>query len=105
MSRLFGLFTVITLCCYAEAADQYGPEVPGIQETATVIGVQSQLNLLRHLSHDSNTALQRLRLHQRVIERVLAASLEVDATVAQIDNEIGRANEIRGYLTIAVTGQ
>src|ERR1700739_2893937 len=29
----------------------------------------------------------------------MAASLQVDATIAQIDNEIARANEIRGYLS------
>jgi hypothetical protein len=29
---------------------------------------------------------------------VMAASLQVDATIAQIDNEIARANEVRGYL-------
>jgi hypothetical protein len=28
----------------------------------------------------------------------MAASLQVDATIAQIDNEIARANEVRGYL-------
>ena len=28
----------------------------------------------------------------------MAASLQVDATLAQIDNEIARANEVRGYL-------
>jgi hypothetical protein len=37
-------------------------------------------------------------LHQHISEQVMAASLQVDATIAQIDNEIARANEVRGYL-------
>lgn len=41
---------------------------------------------------------QILWLHQHITEQVVAASLQVDATTAQIDNEIARANEIRGYL-------
>ena len=40
-----------------------------------------------------------LWLHQRISEQVMAASLQVDATIAQIDNEISRANELRGYLS------
>jgi hypothetical protein len=34
-----------------------------------------------------------------MVEKVLAASLEVDATIAQIDNEIAQSNEVRGYLS------
>jgi hypothetical protein len=30
---------------------------------------------------------------------VVAASLQVDATIAQIDNEIAQSNEVRGYLS------
>ena len=41
---------------------------------------------------------QILWLHQHISEQVLAASLQVDATMAQIDNEIARASEIRSYL-------
>ena len=39
-----------------------------------------------------------LWLHQHISEQVMAASLQVDATMAQIDNEIARANEVRGFL-------
>jgi hypothetical protein len=41
---------------------------------------------------------QILWLHQRISEQVMAASLQVDATIAQIDNEIARSNEVRGFL-------
>lgn len=34
-----------------------------------------------------------MRLRQQILEKVVAASLQVDATIAQIDNEI------RGYLS------
>ena len=38
-------------------------------------------------------------LRQTILEKVVAASLQVDATIAQIDNEIAQSNEIRGYLS------
>jgi hypothetical protein len=40
-----------------------------------------------------------MRFRQQILEKVVAASLQVDATIAQIDNEIAQSNEIRSYLS------
>jgi hypothetical protein len=69
------------------------------ENTAQLIKVSGELARLKQLS--SATASDRweiLWLHQHISEQVTAASLGVDATLAQIDNEIARANEVRGYL-------
>ena len=71
------------------------------ESTAQLIGVQSEISQLQPLSA-SNAPEVRWRLlwlHQRISEKVTAASLQLDATIAQIDNEIARANEVRGYLS------
>src|ERR1700744_1738262 len=68
--------------------------------TAELIQVSGELARLKELSRQS-TGVDRweiLWLHQHISEQVMAASLQVDATLAQIDNEIARANEVRGYL-------
>src|ERR1700733_2986664 len=70
------------------------------ESTAELIKVSAEISQLKRLS--SSTApsdrWQILWLHQHISEQVMAASLQVDATLAQIDNEIARANEVRGYL-------
>jgi len=73
---------------------------PTSESIAQLIGVQAEISQLQVLSarNDSIDRWQILWLHQRISERVMAASLQVDATIAQIDNEIARANELRGYL-------
>src|ERR1700733_4198192 len=70
------------------------------ESTAQLIGVSSEISQLKKLSADPVAAdrWQILWLHQRISEQVMAASLQVDATIAQIDNEIARSNEVRGFL-------
>src|SRR3984957_20487772 len=70
------------------------------ESTAELIKVTSEIRQLQKLSTSTAPAdrWQILWLHQHISERVMAASLQVDATTAQIDNEIARANEVRGYL-------
>jgi hypothetical protein len=70
------------------------------ESTAELIKVTSEIRQLQKLSASTAPAdrWQILWLHQHISERVMAASLQVDATLAQIDNEIARANEVRGYL-------
>jgi len=89
-----------TLCLAAWAQDSL-PRTP--QEawdgTAKLIGAEQEMTELRGLLRKSDADRWRvLWLHQRITERVMAASLQVDATIAQIDNEIARANEVRGFL-------
>jgi len=78
-----------------------GPSrVPSLGSTAQLIGVLPQLTELQKLSAGTNQVdrWQILWLHQRISEKVMATSLQVDATIAQIDNEISRANELHSYL-------
>jgi hypothetical protein len=69
-------------------------------KTAQLIGVSGDIISLQKLSGRSAAANEWkiLWLHQSISEQVMAASLQVDACIAQIDNEIARANEVRGYL-------
>jgi len=73
---------------------------PAPESTAELIKVTSEIRQLQKLSVSTvpGDRWQILWLHQHISERVMAASLQVDATLAQIDNEIARANEVRGYL-------
>jgi hypothetical protein len=70
------------------------------ENTAELISVSAEVSQLQKLSISPGTAdrWQILWLHQRISEQVMAASLQVDATIAQIDNEIARSNEVRGFL-------
>lgn len=71
------------------------------ESTAKSIGVLSELTQLREIS-GGTAAADRWRilwLHQYITERVIATSLQVDATAAQIDNESARANELHSYLS------
>jgi hypothetical protein len=73
---------------------------PAPESTAELIKVSAEIRQLQKLSTSTAPAdrWHILWLHQHISERVMAASLQVDATLAQIDNEIARANEVRGYL-------
>jgi hypothetical protein len=70
------------------------------ETTAELIKVTPEIRQLQKLSASTAPAdrWQILWLHQHISEQVMAASLQVDATLAQIDNEIARANEVHGYL-------
>jgi hypothetical protein len=71
-----------------------------LESTAELIKVSSEISRLQKLSTSTAPVdrWQILWLHQHISEQVMAASLQVDAALAQIDNEIARANEVRGYL-------
>ena len=66
-----------------------------------LVGVSSQVSRLKELamSRGSVDRWEILWLHQHISERIMAASLQVDATIAQIDNEISIADEVHGYLS------
>src|SRR6202451_4773384 len=67
--------------------------------TANIIHVLPEIDQLNELLRNQSDPSKITPLRQIIIERVLAASLEVDATIAQIDNEIAQSNEVRGYLS------
>ncbi len=101
--RRMSMVVVATLPLVAlpQKSETTGPALTASEKTAYLVGILPEVQRLRELS--SGTASvdrwQLLWLHQRISEQVMAASLQVDATIAQIDNEISRANEVRGYLS------
>jgi hypothetical protein len=90
----------IAVTTSAQTVESRSPQPAASESTAELIKVSSELSQLRKLSTNPDTAdrWQILWLHQRISEQVQAASLQVDATIAQIDNEIARSNEVRGFL-------
>jgi hypothetical protein len=90
----------ITLATSAQTIQPRSLDQMPSESTAQLINVSSELSQLRELStNPSADRWQILWLHQRISEQVMAASLQVDATIAQIDNEIARSNEVRGFLS------
>lgn len=96
---------LVPLLAFAVAASAQTVESPAskpfvTESTAQLIKVSAEVSELQKLS-TSPVPVDRwqvLWLHQRISEKVMAASLQVDATIAQIDNEIARSNEVRGFL-------
>ena len=70
-----------------------------VLRTARIIRVLPEMKQLNELVRNQSDASKITPVRQIIIEKVLAASLEVDATIAQIDNEIAQSNEVRGYLS------
>jgi hypothetical protein len=70
-----------------------------------LVGVSSEVSRLKELATSRGSVgghvdrWEILWLHQQISERIMAASLQVDATIAQIDNEISIADEVHGYLS------
>ncbi|HXJ38617.1 MAG TPA: hypothetical protein VNH18_05025 [Bryobacteraceae bacterium] len=93
------LFTVTyrPMDCQVNASPASSPD-----ETAALIGVSREIQELRTLDQPvaagSPQQWRTLALHQQIYERVMTASLEVDAATATIDNEIARSAEVRGFL-------
>lgn len=94
------VLAAIAVTAAAQTVQSASPPPMPSESTAELIRVSSELNQLRKLSSNPDMAdrWQILWLHQRISEQVMAASLQVDATIAQIDNEIARSNEVRGFL-------
>jgi hypothetical protein len=78
-----------------------GPSIEAnVESTAQLVGILSELTELQSLSASTARAdrWRILWLHQHIAEQIMTTSLQVDATTAQIDNEISRANEVHSYL-------
>ena len=90
----------IAMAASAQTVESRSSQPMPSESTAQLIGVSSEISQLKKLSANPVEAdrWQILWLHQRISEQVMAASLQVDATIAQIDNEIARSNEVRGFL-------
>jgi hypothetical protein len=103
MSLVRSLFLLVlasvALATGAQTVESRTPLVAP-ESTAELIKVSAEIRQLKKLSTSAAPAdrWQILWLHQHISEQVIAASLQVDATLAQIDNEIAHANEVHGYL-------
>jgi hypothetical protein len=99
LARSLHLLALATFAA-ATSAQTVESRPPASESTAELIKVSSEVAQLQKLSTSTAPVdrWQILWLHQHISEQVMAASLQVDATLAQIDNEIARANEVRGYL-------
>jgi hypothetical protein len=95
------MLVYFAVCAVAVAQDvRQEPRQLEWESTARLIGAQGEIAKLRGLLEQKDAdRWQILWLHQRITERVMSASLQVDATIAQIDNEIARSNEVRGFLS------
>jgi hypothetical protein len=100
LARCLSLAVWASIAVTASAQTAESRRPPAEESTAELIHVSPEIRQLEKLSGSTAVAdrWKILWLHQLISERVTAASLQVDATLAQIDNEIARANEIRGYL-------
>jgi hypothetical protein len=96
------LFTLLTIhmVARAQAVEPVQPNEPAFESTAKLVGILPELSELQKLAADTAKAdrWQILWLHQHISEKIMATSLQVDATIAQIDNEISRASELHSYL-------
>ncbi len=73
-------------------------EASSVTRTAKLIAALQEIEQLAALDSASSDPSKALILREKILSNVVSASLQVDATVAQIDNEIAQANELRGYL-------
>lgn len=74
------------------------PEPPlAVEQTAELLGARDALQTLRQPAASTENA--QLAAQGRILALVTAASLEVDATTGQIDNEIAEAQELQNFLT------
>jgi hypothetical protein len=99
-SSTMSALVTISLAITAQTLTPAPFRQPSAKSTAQLIGVLPEISQLEKLSGSTAPAdrWQILWLHQHISEQVMAASLQVDATIAQIDNEIALSNEVRGYL-------
>lgn len=94
------IFACLMTC--AATPGQEVKQLPPVEweSTARLIGAEEEITKLHDLLRQQNPdRWEILWLHQRILERVATASLQVDATMAQIDNEIAQSNEVRGFLS------
>ncbi|QNI32653.1 hypothetical protein H7849_01130 [Alloacidobacterium dinghuense] len=100
-SLIVPAFVAISLPISAQVSPSVQAQRHALETTAQLIGVSAEIDQLQKLSGSTAQAdrWQILWLHQYISEQVMAASLQVDATIAQIDNEIATCNEVRGYLS------
>jgi hypothetical protein len=98
MARTLGI-TALAFSGLAQAQVKNEAATSTVIRTARIIQVLPEISQLNELVRNQSDPSKITPLRQVIVEKVLAASLEVDATIAQIDNEIAQSNEVRGYLS------
>jgi len=93
----------VALNCSAQTRPGFAVDDEQVQtpeQTAKTLNVLPVFERLRSLatSSDSQNALEAMRLNQRLLMEVTTASLEVDATMGEIDAEIAETWELKNYL-------
>jgi hypothetical protein len=99
LTRSLGISALAFSALAQSQVKQSEADMLTVMSTTRIIQVLPEINQLNELVHNRSDASKIGLLRQEIIEKVLAASLEVDATIAQIDNEIAQSNEVRGYLS------
>lgn len=102
--RRLTFLLAIGASCHAQskptfAADEEQTQTP--EQTAKTLNILPVLQRLRSVgnSSDPDKALQLVSLNQRMLLDVTTASLQVDATMGEIDAEIAETRELQNYLT------
>jgi hypothetical protein len=108
LPRHVAVAVILTFPLQSLDAEQRSPkladnkELPAsAEEVASSTGLLPLFHRLQEimtLPPGAANQLEVLSLRQEVLEDVVSSSLQVDATIAQIDNEIAQAGELRGYL-------
>ena len=103
LAALF-IFLVAGSLCRAQRGEsgfQYEDPESNVEQMSQLAGLTPLLNRLKDLNKpgDSGRTLQALYTRQQILERVMGASLQVDATIARIEGEIAQANEYRNVLS------
>ena len=99
LTRSLGVMALaFSTLTYAQVNEKEA-ETSTVRRTAGIIQVLPKLDRLDEFIRNRSDPSQITLLRQVIVERVLAASLQVDATIAQIDNKVAQSNEVRGYLS------
>lgn len=99
--NLLARFLVLAVCATASAQSRpaldAAPELPlAADQTADLLGARDALQTMRQPASTDRTA--QLAAQQHIIALVTAASLAVDATTGQIDEEIAETHELQNFL-------
>jgi hypothetical protein len=98
LARCLAIATLVFPALAQSQAKVDEAETSAAARTAFIIRALPDIERLRELTRNQSESSQILPVRQQILEKVVAASLQVDATIAQIDNEIAQCNELRGFL-------
>jgi hypothetical protein len=97
---LAGTVLIIVSTALAATGQSSGAAQPNLEHAEQLLGILPAVSQLQKLSASEapEDRWQILWLHEKITERVLYATLELDATNARIDREAAHADELHSYL-------